>query len=75
MQEVTDKERAETLKRVMSTPIGAGRRFLVKCGNDDCAGFDTHAEATAYVAMMRKGSDKAKAPACSKMNWTITDRG
>lgn len=72
---ISKKERREILKRLMDTPIGANKRFLVKCGPDDYAGFNTRHQANAYVAMMKAGSDRLKAPACSKMNWSIIDRG
>ncbi len=71
---VSDKERAELLRKIMSTPVGGGRRFVVMCGNDPCAGFDDGNSAHAYIAMMRKGSEKQKAPACAKMSWSVQER-
>ena len=65
----------EAIKRVISVPVGAGKRFLVKCGGQDCCGFDTRDAASAYVNMMTKDKAKQKAPACSKLDWNIVDRG
>ena len=70
-----DKEAQEAMKRVFATPIGAGKRFLVKCGGQDVAGFDTRDAASAYVTMQTKDKAKQKAPACSKLDWNIVDRG
>jgi len=70
-----EQERQDALRRLMAIPIGAGRRFLVKCGGADCAGFDTREEANSYVAMMTKDKARPKAPACAKMDWSVQDRG
>ena len=73
--EISNEERAALLKKIMSTPIGGGRRFLVKCSGQDCAGFDDAQTAYAYVAMMTRDKSRPKAPACAKMDWSVLDRG
>ena len=75
MNIISDRERAELLKKIMSTPVGGGRRFLVECSGSPCAGFDDRGDANAYVAMMTKDKSRPKAPGCAKMNWSILDRG
>ncbi len=70
-----DKERQEALKRLMAIPVGANKRFLVRGSGQDTAGFDTREEASAYIAMMKKGGDRPKAPSCAKMDWVVVDRG
>ena len=70
-----DKERQEALKRLMAIPIGANKRFLVRCSGQDCAGFDAREQASAYINMMTRDKSRPKAPGCAKMDWSVLDRG
>ena len=59
----------------INPPVGANRRFLVLCKGEPYAGFDTQAQAQAYVGM-HKEKLVVKEPAyAAKCEWAIRDRG
>ncbi len=54
-------------------PTGRNARFVVTCEGKDFAGFDTEAEANAYVYMQKdkKAGGGSMPAAAAKMNWGI----
>lgn len=74
------KERNKQMTKkesIMNVPVGANKRYIVTCGNDNFAGFDTLGKARAYVAMQKakkKGGGGGGAPAAaSGYSWNIKD--
>jgi len=60
----------------MDVPIGANKRFLVKCGGKPFAGFDKLSQAKMYVAVQlaKTKGNLGKEPAfAAKEIWNIED--
>lgn len=58
----------------MSTPIGAGKRYIVTMDGSPFAGFDKKSQAKIYIAMQKAKVTGSRAPAfAAGKNWDIQD--
>jgi hypothetical protein len=65
------------MTKLFSTPVGAGKRFLVLCDGKPFAGFDGRPAAAAYVAQQKEklNHNKGGPAMAAKCAWLIKDRG
>jgi len=59
----------------MDVPTGANKKFLVICGGEPFAGFDTMAKAKAYIGMqMSKKNGKGGPAHSTEKTWDVRVR-
>lgn len=58
----------------MDVPVGANKRYLVICGGEPFAGFDTLTQANLYISIQKsKIRPDGKPTVASQKTWNIKD--
>lgn len=64
------------MTKIKNIPVGANKRYIVTCGGDNFAGFDTLSKANTYIAMQKmkkKGGNTGAPAAAAGLTWDVKD--